>query len=259
MSARSYVHYLERGEGPPLLLVHGLMVTGAMFDGVFDRFAATRRVVVPDLRGHGESRRLPPPDAVRVVAEDLARLLDRLAIERADVLGYSQGGAVAQQLAVDFPEHCERLVLACTYAFNAMTLRERLEARAAPWLLRALGMRGFSRLLFATGLDGVDHATRARLAALVAGQDRDRMIGAWNEAMAFDGRPRLRSIRCPTLVVAGARDTAVPMHHAKMLYEGIPGARLVVVEGAGHGLIWTHSDALVRATQAFLGEPRAED
>ena len=65
--------------------------------------------------------------------------------------------------------------------------------------------------------------------------------------MAFDSRPRLAEIRCPTLVVAGADDDAVPLHHALMLRDGIPGARLAVVDGADHALIWARPEVLVEA------------
>ena len=78
------------------------------------------------------------------------------------------------------------------------------------------------------------------------------MLSAWREAMVFDGRRRLAEIRCPTLVIAGSNDQAVPIHHAKMLHAGIAGSRLVVVDGADHALIWTHPDDLVRATETFL-------
>src|ERR1700690_1595806 len=86
------LYFTERGSGPPLLLVHGLMVTGEMFEPVIDRLATRHRVIVPDLRGHGRSRGLPPPYTTQQLASDLSRLLDHLGIESAAVLGYSQGG-----------------------------------------------------------------------------------------------------------------------------------------------------------------------
>src|SRR6266571_5173738 len=95
--------FTERGAGPPLLLVHGLMVTGEMFQPVMDHFATQHRVIVPDLRGHGRSRGLPPPYTAAQLASDISRLLDRLGIESTAVLGYSQGGAIAQQLVLDDP------------------------------------------------------------------------------------------------------------------------------------------------------------
>src|SRR6478609_3592322 len=116
--AANLVAFTEHGAGPPLLLVHGLMITGEMFEPVLDHFAERHRAIVPDLRGHGRSRALPPPYTVEQLARDLADLLDHLGVEMVDVLGYSQGGAVAQQFVLDHPARCRRLVLACTYAFN---------------------------------------------------------------------------------------------------------------------------------------------
>ena len=72
------------------------------------------------------------------------------------------------------------------------------------------------------------------------------MIQAWRAAMAFDGRARLGEVRCPTLVIAGERDDAVPLHHARELHGGIAGSRLAVVTGADHALAWSHPAELAR-------------
>jgi pimeloyl-ACP methyl ester carboxylesterase len=96
--------------------------------------------------------------------------------------------------------------------------------------------------------DRADH-----FVGLIAGQDRTLMLSAWKEAMAFDSRPRLAEIACPTLVIAAADDQGVPIHHARMLHEGITGSELIIVEGAGHALLWTHPDELVRVVDRFLG------
>ena len=244
--------FSERGSGPPLLLVHGLMVTGGMFAQVADRFAMRHRVILPDLRGHGGSRRLPPPYTVAQLATDLARLLDRLGIDSTAILGYSQGGAVAQQFALDFPDRCRRLVLACTYAHNMSSLRERFEGHLVPYLVRLLGMQRFAELIFALGLKHAPAVSRGWLVELMASQDPALMLTAWKEAMAFDSRPRLAEIGCPTLIIAAADDEAVPFHHAKMLEQGIPRSRLVVVESGGHALIWTRPDVFVQLVDEFL-------
>jgi 3-oxoadipate enol-lactonase len=244
--------YTERGSGPPLLLVHGLMISGEMFAPVIDQFAATHRVVVPDLRGHGRSRRLPPPYGAVQLAADLARLLEHLGIERASVLGYSQGGAVAQQFALDHPDRCDRLVLACTYAHNMATLREKLEGHLVPLFVRALGMRRFAKLIISLGLKRLERARADWVIGLIASQDGAAMVSAWREAMRFDSRRWLADIQCPTLILAGANDTAVPRHHAEMLHKGIAGSRLAMVDGADHALIWTHPDELVSVVEAFL-------
>src|SRR5262245_52535475 len=228
-----------------------------MFEPVLARLAARHRVIVPDLRGHGRSRGLPPPYTVAQLARDLARLLDHLGVGAAAVVGYSQGGAIAQQFVLDHPGRCRRLVLACTYAFNMATLRERLEGRAAPFLIRLLGMRRFARFVIAIGLRRVTPERAAWVVNLIADQDPRLMIAAWREAMAFDSRPRLGEIVCPTLILAGSDDAAVPMHHAKQLHEGIRGARLEVIAGGDHALIWAQPERFADAVEAFLDEERA--
>ena len=247
------LYFTERGSGPPLLLVHGLMVTGEMFEPVIEHFATRHRVIVPDLRGHGRSRGLPPPYTAAQLASDLSHLLDHLRIDSTAVLGYSQGGAIAQQLVLDHPKRCNRLVLACTYAFNMATFREWLEGHLAPLLIRLLGMRRLANLVVSQSMLQVDRERARWLADLMAGQDRTLMLTAWKETMAFDSRKRLTEIRCPTLVIAGSNDQGVPIHHANMLQAGIPGSQLVMIDGADHALIWTHTDEFVRATEEFLG------
>jgi len=244
--------FVERGTGPPLLLVHGLMVTGEMFEPVIDHFAARHRVIVPDLRGHGRSRRLPPPYTAPQVASDLSRLLDHLGVKSTAVLGYSQGGAIAQQLVIDHPTRCSRLVLACTYAFNMVSFREQIEGHLVPLFINILGMRRFAKLITSQGLKQVSKETADRVLDLIANQDPKLMVSAWREAMAFDSRRRLADIKCPTLVVAASNEVAVPFHHAKMLHDGIAGSQLVVVDGTDHALLWERPDEFVRIVDKFL-------
>jgi pimeloyl-ACP methyl ester carboxylesterase len=244
----------QSGAGPPLLLIHGLMVSGAMYQPVLPALATHYRVIVPDLRGHARSGALPGPYSVEQLARDLAQLLDDLQIDAAHVLGYSQGGAVAQQFACDYPRRVHGLVLGCTYAYNMLSRRERLEGMLAPWFVRILGMRGVARLLFsgAGGGQRLPPETARWLQGILAANDTARMVAAVEAMKAFDSRPWLQQIACPTLVMAGADDTAVPLAHAHMLAHGIPGAQLHVVDGAGHTLIWTHTDVFVQIVEAFL-------
>jgi len=250
--ASELLYFSEYGSGPPLLLVHGLMVSGEMFEPVIKPLATRQRVIVPDLRGHGRSRGLPPPYHAAQLASDLARLLDHLGIDSTAMLGYSQGGAIAQQLVLDHPRRCDRLVLACTYAFNMATLREQLEGHIVPLLLPVLGMKRFAQFVVSQGAQQLGRERGEWLARLMADQDRKLMASAWKETMAFDSRRRLSEIRCPTLVVAGSNDQAVPIHHAQMLHNGIQGSQLVIIEGGDHALIWTHPDEFVRVTEEFL-------
>jgi pimeloyl-ACP methyl ester carboxylesterase len=166
--------------------VHGLTVTGEMFEPVIEHLATVHRVIVPDLRGHGRSRELPPPYTAAQLVSDLSR----------------------------------RLVLVCTYAFNMATFREKLEGHLVPFLIRLLGMTRFAKFVISQGLKQVGKERADWIVGLIADQDRNLMVAAWKEA-AFDSRRHLAEIKCPTLVIAASNDQAVPIHHANMLHCGL--------------------------------------
>jgi pimeloyl-ACP methyl ester carboxylesterase len=148
----------------------------------------------------------------------LAALLDNLGIASADALGYSQGGPVVQQLALDYPPKVRRLILSNTYAYNMATVKEKIEGHIVPVLIRLLGARLFAKLLISQGLKQIPEEQATWVPNLIActwGESDTKAIAlAWREAMAFDSRRRLHEIRCPTLIIAGSEDNAVPMHHA---------------------------------------------
>jgi 3-oxoadipate enol-lactonase len=183
---------------------------------------------------------------------DILGVLGQLGVDRFAVLGYSLGGAIAQQLVLDHPGRCDRLVLACTFAFNMATSRERLEGHVAPLLLTVLGTRRFAKFGVSQGGKQLSTERADWLIGLMANQDRKAMVAAWRQTMAFDSRRRLREIACPTLVLAASDDRGVPIHHARMLHNGITGSQLVISDGAEHTLIWTHSDEFVQVTDKFL-------
>jgi 3-oxoadipate enol-lactonase len=246
-----FVH--QSGAGRSLLLVHGLMVSGEMFQPVLPALAKYYRVIVPDLRGHGRSGALPGPYKVDQLARDLDQLLDDLQVDTVHVLGYSQGGAVAQQFARNYPKRVRGLVLACTFAYNMLSRRERLEGMFAPWLVRILGVRRLARLAIEnSGGQRMSPETADWLQGIMSVNETARMVAAVEAMKAFDSRSWLHQIPCRTLVIAGAEDKAVPFAHAQMLTQGIPGAQLRVVDGAGHFLIFTHTDIFVQAVETFL-------
>lgn len=255
-ASSAVLHLTEHGSGPLLLLVHGLGMSGDMFEPIVEPLAKRHRLIIPDLRGCGRSRNLPPPYSVKQQAADLAVLLEHLGIAKTDALGYSQGGPVVQELALDYPEKVHRLILSNTYAYNMATLKEKIEGHAAPLLIRLLGIRLFVKLLISQGLKQIPKEQAAWVANLIARtwgeSDTQSIVLAWREAMAFDSRSRLREIKCPTLIIAGSEDKAVPMHHASMLHHGIAGSKLVVIPRADHALMWAHPAEWLEQVNEFL-------
>ncbi len=238
------------GSGAPLLLVHGLGTSGAVFQPLLPALSARFQVIIPDLRGHGHSRCLPGPDNVARMAADLENLLDILAIRSCTMLGYATGGAVVQQVAHEYPGRVRRLALVCSYARSAATLREQIECRLRPELFRFLGMRGIGALA-ARRAPGCDPAFVRDVIAANHGQ---RVAPIARALLSFDSRAWLPELACSTLVVAGGRDTTVPAHHSHELARLIPNARLRTLPDAGHWLVKTHADELLNLLLPWLGE-----
>ena len=105
------LYYAERGEGQPLVLLHGNGESHRYFAGQIDFFAASRRVIAVDTRGHGASPRGTAPFTIAQFALDLEEFLDGLGLEQVDLLGFSDGGNIALTFALAHPERLRRLVL----------------------------------------------------------------------------------------------------------------------------------------------------
>jgi 3-oxoadipate enol-lactonase len=248
--ASNGIFFRIEGEGEPLLLLHGVMAAGAMFDPLIELLRDRFRMLIPDLRGHGKSGDLDGPYDVPALASDLDIVLAEARVERCIVMGYSHGGAVAQQLAHTRPAAVSKLILACTYSCNVSTLRERLECAAFLALLRCFSPGTLAKLIFrpskpqATGAKELTREQVAWMRAILAANRAPAMRGAVRGVMTFDSRPWLKEITAPTLVVGGTHDDAVPRHHFDTLVSGIPGASGRLVDRAGDTLMWTHTREL---------------
>lgn len=248
--ASNGIFYRIEGAGEPLLLLHGLMVSGAMFDPLVALLRDRFRMLIPDLRGHGRSGGLGGPYNVPALAADLDAVLAEARFDRGAVMGYSHGGAVGQQLAHTRPAVVSRLILACTYACNAVTLKERIEGEAFAALLRVFSPGTLAKLILrawkpkATGAIGLTRAQAEWLRSLMAANRAPAMRGAVRGLITFDSRAWLNEIAVPTLVVGATQDHAVPRYHFDMLVRGIPGAAGRLVDRADHTLVWTHTREL---------------
>jgi pimeloyl-ACP methyl ester carboxylesterase len=254
--ASNGIFYRVEGGGEPLLLLHGLLATGMMFDPLVELLRDRFCMLIPDLRGHGRSGDLDGPYDVAALAADLDTVLAEARFERSAVMGYSHGGAVAQQLARTRPAAVSKLMLVCTYANNVSTLRERLEVSVFLALLGVLSPATIAKLIVRpspTEPDGPVELTSEQalwLRSIFAANRRPAMRGAAKGLISFDSRPWLNEIKMPTLVVGGTHDFAVPEHHFKMLVSGIPGAVGQLIARAGHTLAWTHTRELAEIIRA---------
>lgn len=246
----------DRGQGVPLVLLHGLGTTGEEFVDLSTLLAEACRVIVPDLRGHGGSAHLPGPYSAEAMAADLAPTLDALGLASAHVLGHSHGGAAAQVFAHTHPERVRSLVLVSTYTRQRLTWWERLTGRLAPPTVTLLETRRLALLVrwLRTAGGGRKFTPQAAAvrAATLAAHDGGQLAAALHDARPFDSRAWLSTIQAPALVIAGRRDYVVVPRQAQLLAAGIPAAHLHLLDDGGHELPLSHAAELAPLVTGWL-------
>lgn len=237
MSVEERIRWVEhpRRGGTRVLLIHGLGSSAE--DWLFQTPALGTRhsVVAVDLPGHGGVPLLPGWPRVADYAQIVASAMEAHAAAPAHVVGLSLGGAVALQLALDFPAYVRSLSLINTFGRFRVT-PDALLRGAVRLALVVAGRMDWLGVWVAAGLfPRPDQALlREAAAARIAGNPRRSYLQSLNATTRFDVGPRLGEITLPTLVVAGTRDTTVPTRAGRTLAARIRGARFSLLEGAGH-------------------------
>jgi len=262
------LHVVERGEGPPVVLIHGNMVSQRDFEasGLMERLARDHRVLAFDRPGFGHSTR--PRDRLwtpTAQAELLHGALVQLGVERAVVIGHSMGAMVALALALDHPEDVGRLVLLGGYYYPTARVDALL---TAPVALPVLGdvmrytVTAVAARLMLKGLVRAMFAPRDVPPNFMRTLSREMMVRpiqlrASAEDAAFmipqskANAERYRELRMPVAVFAGADDKVIdPAANAERLHREISGSTLVVVPGAGHMVHHAAPDEVVLAVDA---------
>jgi pimeloyl-ACP methyl ester carboxylesterase len=245
------VLYRTAGSGPVLVLVHGITSTSATWANVLPYLAERFTVIAPDLLGHGESAKPRGDYSLGAYASGIRDLLIALGHERATFIGHSLGGGVAMQLAYQFPEHCERLVLVSSgglgRGISALLRAASLPGSelVLPLLVNdhVLGAGQFvGRVLRRVGLrvhTDVEEVLRGH-ASLSDGETRSAflhtlrtIVDPWGQRV--DASDRLYLARAiPFLIVWGERDPIIPVEHARSAHRLVPGSRLELFPNAGH-------------------------
>jgi pimeloyl-ACP methyl ester carboxylesterase len=235
------LHYEVRGQGTPLVLLHGFTGSGADWQHVFDLDALAQRfqLIVPDLRGHGRSNNPSSTFTARQCATDVLALMDLLGLPRFHAVGMSLGGNVLLHLATRAPERVERMVLVSSTPYYPAQARHIMAS-----------------LTEQTRTPAEWAEMRARH---LLGDDQIRAL--WRHGRGFADSyddmsftpPLLSTITASTLIVYGDSDPLYPVELGLELYRAIPRSRLWVVPGGGHGPIFLeHRDAFARTALAFL-------
>ena len=219
-------HFIEKGRGEPLILLHGNGENCAYFAGQIDAFALSYRVYALDTRGHGKTPRGAAPFTIRQFADDLLSFMNAHGIEKAHILGFSDGGNIAMIFTMKYPERVNRLILDGAN-------------------LDAKGVRRSIQIPIEIGY---------RLAKLFAGKSEEaRQHAEMLGLMVNDPNVRpeeLSAIRAKTLVIAGTKDM-IKEEHTRLIAGNIPDSRLVFIKG-DHFIANKCPDAFNRAVLEFL-------
>lgn len=218
------LYYQEQGAGAPLLLLHGNGEDGTYFVHQMDAFAQHYRVIAVDTRGHGRSPRGTAPFTIRQFAEDLLDFMDALHLEKAHILGFSDGGNIALTFALRHPERVDRLIL------NGANLNP-------------AGVKASVQIPIVVGyhIASLFRNEKARHHAALLGL----MVKEPNFSPAD-----LAKLTVPTLVIAGTKDM-IREKHTRLIADSIPNARLVLLPG-DHFVANKNPEAFNRAVLDFL-------
>lgn len=223
------------GAGEPLILLHGLGMSSALWKNQAPVFSRHFHTVAVDLRGFGQSSRPDGPGdyAIDILAEDIAVLIERLELGRCHVLGTSMGGFIAQALALARPDLCRSLVLCHTAPRMSIPpdiLARRVEA------LSNMPLEEYAGIVVEQACSGsASRELRTWIAGLIARNDKRAYTRVMTEGLRdFDAGAGLGGIGLPTLVITGEHDRVLPREGGEEIARLIPGASLVEIEGVGH-------------------------
>ncbi len=251
--------YEIAGQGSPVVLIHGGNLDSRMWDDQFALFARSHRVLRYDVRGFGRSGSLDAPYAAH---DDLLALLRYLRIERASLVGLSLGGRIAIDFALEHPEMVDRLVLAgpglsgwkwtpdppdspFRQAAMAALARHDTVGVTQAWLLTEYMSPAMEQPALAARLRTLAAENVAMWKSLLRRGDLEREASP-------PAAGRLASIRAPTLVIVGSRDTPDILRIVDTIAVTVPGARKVMLAGAGHMVNMEQPDRFSTAVLGFL-------
>lgn len=247
------LYYEVHGQGDPILFIHGFPLSGRMWSPLVEPLRSSWRLIIPDLRGHGQSE-ATPESSMAQYADDLVAVLDAAAPNKpAVIVGLSMGGYIAFEFYRRHRARIRALILADTRA-GADTPE---------------GVRGRLQTAEQVMKDGSRVIADAMIGKLFAPTVAPAIRDQWREIMSNtspvgvaaalhaiaarpDSTPTLAAISVPTLIVVGDHDVITPPVEAEKLHAGIAGSRLEIIAGAGHVPPVETPDGFARCVQTFL-------
>lgn len=220
------LHYVEQGQGKPLILLHGNGEDSSYFEHQIPYFSSDYHVIALDTRGHGQSPRGDKPFAIKQFAEDLRDFMDEKDIEKAILLGFSDGGNIALEFALKYPERIDKMIVDGANLFPS-------------------GVRPLYQWPVEIGYRIAKLFSRKSEKALRNAE----MLGLMVNEPHIDPS-ELAAITMPVLVVAGTKDM-IKESHTKLIYKSLPNAQLSIIEG-DHFVANKNPEAFNKIVTSFL-------
>lgn len=251
--------YHDQGQGRPVLFIHAFPLNSAMWQPQFDALGDQFRLIVPDLRGFGQSELGTPPVSLERYGDDLAALLDTLQIDKAAVVGLSMCGYIAFAMLERLRDRMDALVLADTRAGadsdEAREGRFKNAQLAEQQGALAVGEPMLAKLL----ASGAPDSLRSRVRDIMRANQGDGVAAALRSMAARpDSTALLETVTVPTLVIVGSEDTITPPKEAHTIHAGIKGSQLLELPGAGHLSNLEAPGAFTAALRSFLSGESAQ-
>lgn len=224
--------YVRRGTGSPLVLIHGYPLDHTIWEEVIPVLERDFDLILPDMRGFGESTTLQSQYSIDDIALDISGLLDHLDLPKTAIAGHSMGGYVALAFARLFPEKITGLGLISSQAVADPPDRKEGRYKTAA----DVAEKGVSIVAEAmTPKLSSDYGVQGLVRQLIERQSKDGMIGAL-KAMAEreDSTPLLASFSFPVVLIHGDADALIPIDRAREIKSAIPSAKFLELPGAGH-------------------------
>ncbi len=252
------IYYEIRGEGEPLVLLMGFGADGSVWEKHVSEYEKHFRCIVLDNRGVGKSDQPPGPYTTKMMAEDTAAVMRHAGIEKARIAGISMGGAITQELALNFPEKVRSIALISTWPrFNnyAKTVYEnlkKLRVTSKPEdFMELLQLWIFAPPYYETGLIELKEGQEAAGNNLNP-QTRNGFEGQLDACINHDTVSRLNQINVPALITVGDMDIFTPPAFSKILHERISGSHYVSFPEGGHVHHWEDLERFNEITTDFL-------
>lgn len=264
------IHWTDLGgssTSTPVVLIHGLTNSSLTWSRVAPLLASDRQVLMPDLPGHGQSERPNSSYALDWYAHVTARWLETVGVQRADVVGHSFGGGIAQMLLLTCPERIRRLVLVAAGGLGK-AVGWWLRLASSPGVVEHLGqpfMALGTRLALRGARDGVTpediralsrYNSQAGSARAFARSVRD-VINWRGQRRNFGQRAGEIKTLPPMLILWGDQDRLIPIEQGRAFAGAVEGASFQVFPGSGHYLHNEQPEHFVRVVRAFLDDPTA--